>query len=364
MKDKFRPFQFSKNVIYRQVFSLILTISVIAITFPEELKAQKYMIGADLSFLMDAEKAGYVFKEEGNPRKGLEIFKDHGYNWIRLRLFHTPDKLPNNLEYTIALAQEAKKLGFKFLLDYHYSDTWADPSKQYLPKAWENLTHKVLVDSVFEYTKNTINAFREAGVLPDMVQNGNEIINGMMWPDGKIPENWDNLAELIQAGINGVYAGCGNETVPLIMIHIDQGGHKEKTRYFYDNIFKYGIDFDIIGQSYYPWWHGSLLDLRENMYFMAKTYKKPIALVEVAYCSQPTEYKDKPAPFPETAEGQKQFLNEINRIVLNIPDNLGIGIFWWEPAVGDRRGIATRDMFDANGNVLPVITVFDKYSRY
>lgn len=328
------------------------------------LNAQEYMIGADLSFLKMAEDKGNVFKEDGQAKPGLEIFSDHGYNWIRLRLFNSPDQLPNNLDYTIELARQAKALGFKFLLDYHYSDTWADPQKQFLPKAWEGLEHAILVDSVFEYTRKTIIAFREAGVMPDMVQNGNEIINGMMWPDGKIPENWDNLAQLIQAGINGVHAGCGNHPAPLIMVHIDQGGNKAKTKYFFDKIFSYGIDFDIIGQSYYPWWHGSLLDLRENMNFMAKTYKKPIVLVEVAYCSEPTEYREKPAPFPETPEGQKEFLESVNEIVLQTPDNLGIGIFWWEPAVGDMRGIATRDIFDSDGNVLPVINVFDKYTRY
>ena len=326
--------------------------------------AQEYMIGADLSFLKHAEDNGFVFKENGEAKPGLEIFQDHGYNWIRLRLFHTPPQLPNDLDYTIALAKEAKDMGYKFLLDFHYSDTWADPQKQFLPKAWEGLSHQVLVDSVYEYTKNAIVAFREAGALPDMVQNGNEIINGMLWPDGKIPENWDNLAGLIQAGINGVLAGYGNEKAPLIMVQIDQGGNKEKTKYFFDKIFSYGIDFDIIGQSYYPWWHGSLLDVRENLYFMAKTYQKPIVLVEVAYCSQPTEYKEKPAPYPETPEGQKIFLEEVHRLVLDTPDQLGLGVFWWEPAVGDLRGIATRDMFDENGNVLPAIEVFDKYTRY
>jgi arabinogalactan endo-1,4-beta-galactosidase len=338
---------------------------VLGSSYLSKLDAQEdYMIGADLSFLKSAEDKGVVFKEDGLAKPGLQIFKDHGYNWIRLRLFHSPDKLPNNLEYTIELAQEAKKLGYKFLLDYHYSDTWADPQKQFLPKAWENLSHEVLVDSVFAYTKRTMIAFREAGVFPDMVQNGNEIINGMLWPDGKIPENWQNLAELIQAGINGVFASCGNEKAPLIMVHIDQGGNKEKTKYFFDNIFSFGIDFDIIGQSYYPWWHGSLLDLRENMRFMAETYKKPIVVVEAAYCSAPTEYIDKPAPYAESPEGQKEFLESVNEVVMQTPNNLGLGVFWWEPAVGNMRGIATRDIFGDDGNVLPAIHVFDKYTRY
>jgi arabinogalactan endo-1,4-beta-galactosidase len=161
-----------------------------------------------------------------------------------------------------------------------------------------------------------------------------------------------------------VYAGIGSNKAPLIMIHIDQGANKEKTKYFFDHIVSYGIDFDIIGQSYYPWWHGSILDLRENLQFMAETYKKPIVMVEVAYCSEPTEYKEKPAPFAESPEGQRAFLEEVNRQVLQTPDNLGMGVFWWEPAVGDRRGIATRDMFDESGNVLPVIEVFDMFTRH
>ena len=330
---------------------------------PFKSSSQEYAIGADLSFLKSAEDRGHVFKENNEAKPGLKIFSDHGYNWIRIRLFHTPTSLPNNLEYTIELAKSAKSMGMKFLLDYHYSDNWADPGKQFIPLAWKGMTHKQLVKAVFDYSKETITAFRTAGVMPEMVQIGNEVINGMLWPDGRIPENWDNFAELVQAGINGVNAGCDTTNRPRIMIHIDQGGNKGRTKYFFDKFNSYGIDYDYIGQSYYPWWHGSLLDLRQNMIFMAETYRKPIILVEVAYCSSPTEYRKKPAPFQETPEGQKEFLDEVNKVVLNTPDNLGVGIFWWEPATTS-GGIGTRDFFDENGNVLPVITVFDKYTRH
>ncbi len=323
---------------------------------------QEYAIGADLSFLKMAEDKGFRFRENDSAKPGLMIFRDHGYGWIRLRLFHTPAALPNNLSYTIALARNAKDLGYKFLLDYHYSDTWADPGKQYLPKAWEKLPHRVLVDSVRKYTAKTLTKFREAGVFPEMVQIGNEVINGMLWPDGKLPENWDNFAELVKAGIMGVSDASGQGKMPAIMIHIDQGGNKQKTKYFFDKFLSYSIGFDYIGQSYYPWWHGSLLDLRENMYFMATEYKKPIIVVEAAYCSSPTEYKNKPGPFPETPEGQKEFLESVNEVVLSTPDNLGAGVFWWEPAT--MGGRSTRDFFDEKGNVLPVITVFDKYTRH
>ena len=323
--------------------------------------AADYAVGADLSFLKQAEDRGTVFKDNGTNKPGLQIFRDHGYNWVRLRLFHTPSQLPNDLEYTLSMAKEARKLGFRILLNYHYSDTWADPQKQTPPKAWQGKSHPELVQAVFEYTRDTIVAFREAGVLPDMVQVGNEISPGMLWPDGKLPENWPNFAELVKAGINGVDAGRGNNPRPKIMIHIDKGGDKKTTKFFFDRLMSFGIEFDVIGQSYYPWWHGTLLDLRENLDFMANEYHKDIILVEVAYCWRPTQYRSKPAPFDESPAGQKEFLDEVNRLVMNTPDHRGIGVFWWEPAV--TGGLRNRGFFDDDGNALPVITVFDRFTR-
>jgi arabinogalactan endo-1,4-beta-galactosidase len=322
---------------------------------------REYAVGADVSFLRDVEQKGVAFKENGVVKPGLAILRDHGYGWVRLRLFNSPQTLPNNLEYTIALAQDAKKRGMKFLLDYHYSDDWADPGKQYLPKAWEKLSHEQLVTAVFEYTRDTIAAFRAAGVLPDMVQIGNEVINGMMWPDGKLPGNWDNFAALTYAGINGVDAGRGNGARPEIMIHIDRGGDLPATKNFFDKLNTYRIPYDVIGQSYYPWWHGSLNDLRANLEFMARTYPQDIIVVEAAYNWRPSEYKDKAAPFPETPEGQRQFLDEVNRVIMETPNGRGRGLFWWEPAV--TGSIASRGYFDEKHNVLPVIGVFDRFTR-
>jgi arabinogalactan endo-1,4-beta-galactosidase len=326
-----------------------------------ELQTADYAVGADLSFLKQAQDRGTVFKDGGQAKPGLQIFRDHGYNWIRLRLFHTPTRLPNSLEYTIALAKDAKKLGFKFLLDYHYSDTWADPGKQTIPKAWEGKSHAELVQAVREYTRDTIVAFREVGVLPDMVQPGNEITPGMLWPDGKLPANWDNFAELLKAAIDGVDAGRGDAQRPRILIHIDKGGSMKATKAFFDKLNSYDVPFDVIGQSYYPWSHGSLPDLRENLAFMADAYHKDIIVVEAAYNWRPTEYKNKEAPFPETPEGQRQFLEQVNRIVLETPHGLGKGIFWWEPAV--TGGLRSRGHFDDDGNALPVLTVFDEFRK-
>jgi len=188
----------------------------------------------------------------------------------------------------------------------------------------------------------------------------------MLWPDGKLPENWDNFAELVRAGIRGVDAGRGDEPRPKIVVQIEKVGDLEATRYFFDNLFARGVDCDVLAQSYYPWWHGSLLELREVLHFMAREYKKDIILVEVAYCWRPTEYRDKPAPFPESPEGQRDFLAAVQALLLDVPDGRGAGIFWWEPAVPTRPGgdgLRSRGMFDDEGNALPVITVFDRYTR-
>ena len=325
-----------------------------------------YAIGADLSFLADAESKGVKFKDNGVVKPGLQLFKDHGYNWIRLRVFHTvansPMVLPNDLPYTLALAKKAKDLGYKFLLDIHYSDTWADPQHQIIPKAWENLSGPALSKAVEDYTRETIATLREGGAMPDMVQVGNEISVGMIWPRAKLPENWDTLAELLKAGIRGVDEGKGSAQRPLIMIHIDKGGDAVTTQKFFDNINRRGVKFDVIGQSYYPMWHGTLLDLRENLRLTAERYRKPIIVVEVAYQWRPGEYVNTPGPFPETPEGQRDFLEAVHQAVMSTPYGLGRGVMWWEPAVTDSH-IAGRGMFDDQYNALPVINVFDKYTR-
>jgi arabinogalactan endo-1,4-beta-galactosidase len=335
-------------------------IALAAFSLACQSRGADYAIGADVSFLRQAETQGVVFKDGGVAKPGLKIFKDHGYNWVRLRLFHTPTRLPNDLPYTLTLAKDAKQLGFRFLLDFHYSDTWADPQKQTLPKAWEGMPHAELVQAVHDYTRDTLVAFREAGAMPDMVQPGNEITPGMLWPDGKLPERWDNFAELLKAAIAGIDAASSNTLRPQVMIHIDRGGDWRKTKWFFDELAKRDVQFDVIGQSYYPWWHGSLLDLRENLNFMATNYHKDIIVVEAAYNWKPTEYKDGGAPFPESPEGQRQFLDEVNRSVLATPEGRGKGVFWWEPAVARRNN---RAMFDDDGNALPVIGVFDKFTK-
>jgi arabinogalactan endo-1,4-beta-galactosidase len=329
--------------------------------------ASEFAFGADLSFLKQAEDRGVVFKD-GIPQSGtvpgLQLFRNHGYNWVRLRLFVEPvgERLPNDLAYTLTMAKDAKKLGYKFLLDLHYASSWADPARQPTPDQWKNLTYKQRVRAVFEYTRDTLTKFRDAGALPDMVQIGNEVRTGMLWPDGKLPDHWDHFADYLRAGVKGVDAACGKGPRPKIMIHFDQGGSIPKTKYFFDKLNGCKIRYDVIGFSYYPWWHGNIEDLRENLAFAADRYGKDVYVVETAYYWKPSRYfREVPGPFPETPEGQRDFLDEVTRTVMGVPDGHGQGVFWWEPAVAG--GLSSRGFFDNDGNALPVITVFDKYTR-
>lgn len=337
-----------------------------------------YIVGADVSYLAEAESQGTVFKDAGVSRPALEILKDHGYNWVRLRLFVNPDEKHQSGEksHVIALAQRAKKLGFKILLDIHYSDTFADPHQQKIPLQWEGQNHEQLVQSVFNYTRDTMVAFRDAGVLPDMVAIGNEISNGMLWPDGHLngEEGWQNFTDLLKAAINGIDAGHGNTPRPLIQIHVDHGGSWTETKRFFDKMAAYDVRYDIIGQSFHPWWQGSLDDARDNLYHSAETYHKPIMMTEISYPWKPfSAYghpgkqsqidEDNSAAYPHTPEGQADWLREFNRVIESTPHNLGMGLMWWEPAVPAGRPLRGRGLFGDDGNALPAMYVFDAFRR-
>jgi arabinogalactan endo-1,4-beta-galactosidase len=317
-----------------------------------------FIAGADVSFLRDLESQGVVFKDNGQPHPGLEILRHHGYNWVRLRIMNEPTPLPNTLAYTLAEARAARALGFRILLDFHYSNDWADPAHEKVPAAWAHLPHEQLTKAVFDFSHDVVTALREQGTMPDMVQIGNEITSGMMWPDGKLPDRWPQLADLITAGVRGVESAKADQPRPAIMIHIDQGGNEETTKWFFDNLILNHVPFDVIGQSFYPWWQGSLKDLKNNLAFMAQRYKKPIIVVETAYDWESGEqFTNGKPPFPETPAGQAQFLAAVVQAVKETPDGLGKGVFWWEPMADG--AIQKRSLFDTQREALPAIHVFD-----
>lgn len=316
--------------------------------------AGEYGIGADLSFLKGQEDAGRKFRDAGTVKPGLRIFRDRGYAWVRLRLFHTPTGLPNGLAYTLAAARDAKALGFKLLLDLHYSDTWADPGAQSIPKAWAALPAAALRDSVQSYTQVTLERFAAAGAAPDMVQIGNEINNGMLWPEGRV-SGFDRFAGLLKAGIRGVEAAASGGAMPRprVMLHIACGGDTAATKWFFDGIAAQGVDFDAIGQSYYPLWHGTPEDLGRNLAMMGRRYAKDIWVAETAL----TPYPGGGSPFPLDDAGQAAFVRRIDSLVRAAPDGRGRGWMWWEPTGEEYLG-TSRGLFDRQGNSRPALHAF------
>jgi len=324
-------------------------------------KHAEYAFGYDASSQLSLEQQGQVFKEEGKPKPLLQILRDHGYNWIRLRVCKEPARLPQNTDYVIAAAKEAKALGFKYLLDFHYSNSWADPTNEPTPTDWQGLSHPQLVTALFEYTRDTVAKLAAANVLPDAIQVGNEIGNGFLWPAARLPEHWDDFADLVHAGVSGIDAGRGNGARPIILIHVDHGGNADKTKVFFDKLNSYGVAYDAIGFSFYPWSHGTLLDLRENLAFAANAYGKNVYVVETGYYHQPSQYfRVLPGPFAETPAGQAQWLAAVNNEVMQVPGGRGKGVFWWGEPSGGLNG---RSYFDADGNVQAIINVFDQFTR-
>ncbi len=337
-----------------------------------------FYIGADLSVLDKYIEYGGIYKKDGNAEDPLIIFKDNGYNYVRLRLFHTPNMegpTCQNLSYVTHSAQKVKKAGMKFLLDIHYSDTWAGPGHQTKPAAWNGCNLNQLVDSVYAYTNHVINFLGENNAEPDMIQIGNEINGGMLFPEGKIYKNgkeadYESISSLLKSGIKGIKdSPYGKNT--LIMIHLARGGDFEGSRRFFDNIILHGVEFDIIGQSYYPWWHGTFDDLDNNLKQLSETYEQKIIIAETSYFWKPPYFGDhgtthENQPFPLTKKGQADYMKHLYSILIKYPKVAGL--FYWFPEaviVNPNSGLkyANRSFFDEAGNSLPGLSALKDVSK-
>lgn len=361
-----------------------------------------FIKGADISTLLEAEQHGAKFyNQNGQQQDAIAILKANGVNYVRLRLWVDPQDASgktygggsNNLENTIALAKRVKAQGLKLLLDFHYSDFWTDPGKQFKPKAWEKMDYPQLKTAIHDYTRDTIARFKQEGVLPDMVQIGNEINGGMLWPEGK---SWgqgggefDRLAGLLNAAIGGLKENLTGGEQVKIMLHLAEGTKNDTFRWWFDEIEKRGVPFDIIGLSMYTYWNGPISALKANMDDISRRYNKDVIVVEAAYgytldnCDnaensfQAKEEKD--GGYPGTVQGQYDYIHDLMQSVIDVPDHRGKGIFYWEPTwiavpgttwatkagmkyIHDewKEGNARENqaLFDCQGKVLPSITVF------
>jgi arabinogalactan endo-1,4-beta-galactosidase len=335
------------------------------------------MIGADLSFLPRLVAAGAEYRVDGVPKDPLDIFREHGFTLVRLRLWHTPDEHWHGLDSTIAFAHDVKAAGFDLMLDIHYSDFWADPGQQTKPAAWEGLGFPTLVDSVYAYTNAAVRKFRDEGVLPAYVQIGNEIDGGLLWDEGRVgwpgsewdtPAQWSQLTQLLSAAAAAVRDSLAPSEVPRVVVHVAEGGDNARSRWFYDDVLAGGVDFDVIGLSFYPWWHGTLDDLRANIGDLSERYGKEIQIVETAYPwtldgndatgNFVTEPGQLPSGYPATPEGQLDFLRDALAAIEGAPGGLGTGFVYWEPAFlslpgGPPNPYENLILFDFDGNALP-----------
>ncbi len=361
-----------------------------------------FIKGADISTLLEAEQHGAKFyNQNGQQQDAIAILKANGVNTVRLRLWVDPQDADgntygggsNNQENTITLAKRVKAQGLKLLLDFHYSDFWTDPGKQFKPKAWEKMDYLQLKTAIHDYTRDTIARFKKEGVLPDMVQIGNEINGGILWPEGK---SWgqgggefDRLAGLLTAAIGGLKENLTDGEQVKVMLHLAEGTKNDTFRWWFDEITRRNVPFDIIGLSMYTYWNGPISALKANMDDISKRYNKDVIVVEAAYgytldnCDnaensfQAKEEKD--GGYPGTVQGQYDYIHDLMQAVIDVPDQRGKGIFYWEPTwiavpgttwatkagmkyIHDewKEGNARENqaLFDCQGKVLPSITVF------
>lgn len=336
--------------------------------------------GVDISYVELFESLGGIYRDEqGQPTDLFQIIKDNSIDIVRLRLFTAnesqaekdPFNYGNTLNLTLRLARRIKLHGLKFMLDFHYSDTWADPAHQHKPNAWEKLTFEQLTNTLYNYTRDSLHSFVEQDTIPQYIQIGNEISNGMLWPDGYIGynTNWTQFITLLNATSQAVRLILQNQT--KIVVHVTSSTDWSTSKRFFDHINE-KIDFDIIGLSYYPFWDGSVNRLRPCIEQLSRNYDKQIFIVE-------TDYRWKYDPhfndsmknitgFDETPQGQMQYAQYVEQVLINSTDpKRETGLFWWGteyiPTINHTSygGFEFKSFFNTNGIALPIVKNFAKF---
>jgi Arabinogalactan endo-1,4-beta-galactosidase len=336
-----------------------------------------FIKGVDISTLQALEDKNVKFYDGGIQQDLLTIMKNHGVNYVRLRLWNDPVQADgyNDKAHVLAMAERVKAAGLKLLLDFHYSDFWADPGQQVKPAAWKDLSFADLKTAVYDYTADVMSDLADADAYPDMVQIGNEINSGMLLPDGST-SNMDNLAGLISEGVKAVRDTTPNGQTTQIMLHLAEGGNNSKFRSFFDAMKARNVDYDVIGMSYYPFWHGTFQQLKSNMDDIAARYGKPIVVAETSYANTLENGDDHPntvgenetklVGFEASVANQKLVTETVLNTVAHVQGGLGLGVFYWEPAwlpgVGWKKGEGNawenQAMFDYDGNALDSLNAF------
>lgn len=326
-------------------FSILLTLLCGFITLSAQTQNDNItrLVGGDISMLpkYEAAKVGY-YNQQGNRINNLiEYLRDEaGYNVARVRLFVNPTGetgVVQDLDYVLALCKQIKDADLQLMLDFHYSDTWADPGKQWTPKAWINISETDLPDTIYQYTKRVLETLVAAGATPDYIQTGNEISYGMLWgAEGKRTyychydkdDNWDRFRNLLSHAGKACREICPDAK---IIIHTERSNNGDGTRKIYNRLST--IDYDVIGLSYYPEWHNSI-DFLKAVLNSTHNYfpDKEIIIVETGYYndwySSNATY-DFQSKWPASPAGQKAFLDELVKAVRDL--DYMRGILYWFP---------------------------------
>jgi arabinogalactan endo-1,4-beta-galactosidase len=332
------------------------------------------ILGADISSLNKSEDMGGVYRDsDGTEGDALQILRVHGLNYARLRVWVDPVDGYHGRQEILEMALRLRSAGIQLLVDLHYSDNWADPGKQNKPAAWAGYDFEQLTQAVYDHTYDVCSSLVAQGTPPAMVQIGNEINAGMLWPDGDY-NHMDNLAALLRAGYQAV-KDCSPST--LVMVHIAEGGDNDLARWFFDNLARREVPFDVIGISYYPFWHGTLAQLQINLDDISARYDRDVIVVETAYPF--TDHEDDFLPnianpgmvisgYPFTPEGQRAMLRDVMAIVRAVPHGRGLGVFWWDATwtavpgngwdsadPGSGNAWENQALFDFDDRVLPAL---------
>ena len=367
-------------------------------------------LGVDLSILDELLPLGAKYFYQGKPIEPFSFFADHsGISMVRLRLWHHPyDKQGNpyggggnDLDCFLRLAKKAKNAGMPVMLDFHYSDFWVDPGRQRIPQAWEGKNFLEIVKLIYDYTRDTLLKIRDNGIEVAAIQVGNEITNGMLFPFGQLWREFDEtngggfkgLAMLLKAGFDACKEIYPNA---LTVCHLEHSASKQMQEDFFTNLFAENIDFDVIGESYYPYWHGTLSELEESILNLQVKFHKEVWLVETGYEwgeslveGHHNDFEGDQGdlfevgningrvPFPNTLQGQADYYKEL----LSRMKKIGVGmIFYWEPAwvlvpnnawakeagqvycgltpTKAENDWANETLFDFEGNATPAIDIF------
>jgi len=326
-----------------------------------------FLVGGDVSEIPEVEALGGTYRSMGKVQDPFVILKRAGWNFIRLRVWNNPKNGFCDKAHTLAMARRVKAAGMTLSIDFHYSDWWADPGKQNKPAAWSKMGVDELAEAVRAYTKDVVGALVKQGTPPYMVQVGNEITAGMLWPEGKLNGNdeqkWKDLAKLVNAGVKGIREAQGRHDI-LTMVHLDRGGSNRDARWWFDHAIRAGMEFDTIGVSFYPFWHGTLADLQRNLIDLRWRYKRDVYLTEIAF---PWSVDPKRgtgfvyglslrAPFPATPRGQADYVSEVVRVARRSGTK---GVLYWAPTwiSTKKEHVPWSNMatFDDSGTALPAV---------